>query len=45
MEFIISVDIFNIFPQTRNLLLRQILKTKGINQVDFFANLFSKQIV
>ena len=39
MEFLIMVDILlNVFPQTGNLLPRQISKTKSTNQLDFFAN-------
>ena len=31
-------NLFNISSQTENLLSRQILKTKSMNQLDFFAN-------
>ena len=38
MEFLIMVDIFWYFSLNWNLLLRQISKTKSINQLDIFAN-------
>ena len=40
MEFLITADIFNISPRSGNLLSRQILKLKSINQLDFFADVF-----